>query len=598
MLDISEAAMDISRFTDGGIMPVLFNHDRDQPIAAVKRIWIEGNKAKAEIVFDDDEDSIKIMNKVASGSVRGTSVGYRVQNYEVVQLGSTSADGITGPAYIARKWEVLEFSIVTVPADPSVGAGRSLALDNGRNDNMDNNENPNATVVEDQNRSVTPPASASPTPAPAAAPVVPAAPAAAANPNRADDSVRCLEIIGLCRDLHIDDAERDEFIKNKTTMADVRKAVLEKMRKQNPGTSTRTSEVVVGENDEDKFRAAIVDGQLLRHQVINTKAAEGSDRFRFMRMRDIAVEVLSHEGTANARYLSPNEVWKRAMTSSSAFPIILANIANKAWGKSIPEAETTYQLFTSTGNLSDFKEESIVQIGAAEMPTKLPENGEFKNVKFKEGSATVKLETYGEGFTYTRQMFYNDDMRLLTRLPTMMNLAFQRRINYLAYMALIGGNYKTTNYTLAATGGVPSKDTFKEMRRFMKKQTDISGKTTLNLTPKYIIAPTNFETDLDILLNSGSDPSGANSGVKNPFNGKFTAICDATLDNVGGEDAWYMSTNPAAVDGIEIDYLDGIQTPTMETNMDPDRLGWNMHWYLDLAVKMLDTTGFVKNAGK
>jgi HK97 family phage prohead protease len=124
VLEVSEKAMDISRF-EKSVMPVLFNHNRDEPIAAIQKIWIEGEKAYADIIFDDDEDSLKIMNKVKSGSVRGTSVGYRVQNYEIIQANNQSSDGIAGPAYIARKWEVLEFSIVTVPADPEVGAGRS-----------------------------------------------------------------------------------------------------------------------------------------------------------------------------------------------------------------------------------------------------------------------------------------------------------------------------------------------------------------------------------------------------------------------------------------------------------------------------------------
>lgn len=38
-----------------------------------------------------------------------------------------SADGrFTGPADIARKWTPYEISIVSVPADPTVGVGRNL----------------------------------------------------------------------------------------------------------------------------------------------------------------------------------------------------------------------------------------------------------------------------------------------------------------------------------------------------------------------------------------------------------------------------------------------------------------------------------------
>ena len=53
------------------------------------------------------------------------SVGYRIDSLEEVMAGKTSADGrFTGPCEIARKWWPFEISIVSVPADETVGVGR------------------------------------------------------------------------------------------------------------------------------------------------------------------------------------------------------------------------------------------------------------------------------------------------------------------------------------------------------------------------------------------------------------------------------------------------------------------------------------------
>lgn len=60
-----------------------------------------------------------------SGSLRGVSVGYNIQNYSIIERDETSTDGIEGPALIADKWEVFEISIVSIPADAAVGVGRS-----------------------------------------------------------------------------------------------------------------------------------------------------------------------------------------------------------------------------------------------------------------------------------------------------------------------------------------------------------------------------------------------------------------------------------------------------------------------------------------
>ena len=80
----------------------------------------------AENALDTDDDAEKIFGKVKSGTLKTTSVRYSVDSWEEVVAGKTSADGrFTGPCQIARKWTPLEVSIVSVPADATVGVGRA-----------------------------------------------------------------------------------------------------------------------------------------------------------------------------------------------------------------------------------------------------------------------------------------------------------------------------------------------------------------------------------------------------------------------------------------------------------------------------------------
>lgn len=106
---------------------VLFNHNRDFVIGHTKKAWIGDDlRGHAVIEFDDDDDSERILRKVQSGSLRGVSVGYQIYEFEEVKQGKKSEDGrFDGPCYIARDWEPYEISIVSVPADTSVGVGRS-----------------------------------------------------------------------------------------------------------------------------------------------------------------------------------------------------------------------------------------------------------------------------------------------------------------------------------------------------------------------------------------------------------------------------------------------------------------------------------------
>ena len=125
ILDHKEGAIDLTRLTEMGV--VLYNHKRDNVIGKVTRAWIEDGKGRAEIEFDSDDQSEVIRQKVESGTLKGVSVGYMVDSWEEVLPGKQSADGrFTGPCSIARKWAPYEISIVSIPADTTVGVGREM----------------------------------------------------------------------------------------------------------------------------------------------------------------------------------------------------------------------------------------------------------------------------------------------------------------------------------------------------------------------------------------------------------------------------------------------------------------------------------------
>ena len=124
ILDHSEEAVDLTRLNTTGVM--LYNHDRDKVLGKVEKAWVENGRGEAEVTFDSDEKAEVVYQKVKSGTLKGVSVGYMVDSWEEVMPGKQSADDkYTGPCSIARKWAPYEISIVSVPADPTVGVERS-----------------------------------------------------------------------------------------------------------------------------------------------------------------------------------------------------------------------------------------------------------------------------------------------------------------------------------------------------------------------------------------------------------------------------------------------------------------------------------------
>lgn len=120
-----EEAVDLTRLNSIGVL--LYNHNRDKVIGKIVKAWIDNGRGIAEIEFDKDEESQTICDKVTGGSLKGVSVGYQVMEWEDVKVNKKSLDGrFTGPCHIATKWMPYEISIVSVPADSTVGVGRDM----------------------------------------------------------------------------------------------------------------------------------------------------------------------------------------------------------------------------------------------------------------------------------------------------------------------------------------------------------------------------------------------------------------------------------------------------------------------------------------
>jgi len=124
ILSHAEGAVNLDRLNSIGVL--LFNHNRDKVIGKIISAEIKELRGKAIVEFDEDAESEIVYQKVKTGTLKGVSVGYMVEIWEEVAANKKSSDGrFTGPCDIATRWTPYEISIVSIPADPTVGVGRS-----------------------------------------------------------------------------------------------------------------------------------------------------------------------------------------------------------------------------------------------------------------------------------------------------------------------------------------------------------------------------------------------------------------------------------------------------------------------------------------
>ncbi|MFT3745451.1 MAG: phage major capsid protein [Pyrinomonadaceae bacterium] len=121
-LTLDKKAMRADRLQAGA--PLLVEHNTSDQVGVVESHTIGADGvARAVVRFGESVRAQEVFRDVQTGIRQNVSVGFMIHSLELVDDGKKSADGI--PQYRSDNWTPYEVSLVSVPADISVGVGRS-----------------------------------------------------------------------------------------------------------------------------------------------------------------------------------------------------------------------------------------------------------------------------------------------------------------------------------------------------------------------------------------------------------------------------------------------------------------------------------------
>lgn len=232
ILDHSPEAIRMDRIKQNA--PFLLDHDRTQQIGVVERAEIGADRkgratvrlsksAKAEEIFQDIKDGIRNL----------VSVSYRF--WEAVLEKESKEDGNT---YRITDWEPLEISLVSIPADITVGIGRAAGEEN---EVKIINPNSRSKKAMEEEKTVQ-------TPAQPAAPATPAPSAVEIEKRfREAESQRASELFAIGEQFGMV-TEAQEAVRKGTGVDQFRQSVLEKLKDQK---TINTKASTVGMSDKE-----------------------------------------------------------------------------------------------------------------------------------------------------------------------------------------------------------------------------------------------------------------------------------------------------------------------------------------------------------
>lgn len=565
---------------------------------------IAGKEGRATLRFSRRERGEQLFREVADRIITNISVGYRVWRME----DRTKATD-TVRQLVAVDWEPVELSLVDVPADAGAhsredqGADRihtcEIVTRQGTMDpELEQQGGATATAQPTGERATDQGAGASPAP-PASDDALASARAEGARLERA----RVAGITEAVRKAGLEQALADQLVREGVTVDAARSRVLDQLATRSAEidggkpTSSRHA-VQVTEAQRDGARSAMVSALLHRANPGQFQLTDQGRGYRGMTLLEIARECLEVRGQSS-RGLGRLEVAQRAMQTTSDFPAIVADVANKSLLKAYEEAPRTWAPIVRERDAADFKPLNVAKLSAAPSLDEVGEHGEFTHGSLIDAKETYRVATYGKIVALTRQAIVNDDLGAFTRVPSLFAAAAARKQSDVIW-ALITSNPTLAdgNALFSAAHGndgvqiLTDETDIQELVAKLRLQTGLKGEL-LNLSPAFLIVPTALELKA-LRLTTLLAPN--TQGGVNPYASMLKPVVEPRLDSSSAV-RWYMSTPTSQADIVELAYLDGQRTPVIETQQGFDVDGIKIRCRYDFGAGIVDHRGIARSLG-
>lgn len=576
------------------------------------------SEGRVRVRFSKRPEVDGVWRDVQDGLIRFVSVGYRIYTYE-----ETQPKGNKLPVRLATDWEPMEVSMVPVPADagahargerpkntnqcrivtraeaPSAGPAVTQA-EPKKESNMDP-ETRSDYVVEQ------PEAIAQPKPAVATEVEEPTEGQRGAAVERA----RVQGIINACRAGKMPSAFADKLISDGVSLVDAQARVFAEMQTRtadNDGPRRGPSGVsgVSVESDPTVHERAGIENALLHRLAPEYfKLSDVGKQYRGLSIMDIGGVYLRARGQRTTN-MSKSELAERMLQraglhSTSDFPSLLADVANKTLRAAYEAAPQTWRDLAQVVSLTDFKPSRMLQIGDAPALDEILEHGEFTSGTIAEAKETVQLKTYGKIFGITRTALINDDLNAFAQVPAAFGRKAADKQSDLAWAQITSNPtmgdtvalFHATHGNLSGSADAISVASIGAGRTAMRLQKGIDGVTPLNLSPTRLIVPAALETLADQFVSTALLAN--QSSVVNPFAGRLQVVSEPRLD-ANSATAWYLAAAQAQAPALYFVTLDGNEGPDVRQEEGFVMDGLRFRCRLDVAFKAADFRALYKNA--
>jgi len=611
--------------------PVRFGHDATSGVGHTDRIAVDdGRLVAAGVVSRDTAAAREIVVSARNGFPWQASIGASVEQFEFVREGQTvlvNGREFQGPVNVVRRATLGEISFVDLGADGHTSARLAASAKEKGIMDATKTDKQGDTVVAGAGKE-TPAVQAGTDKAPAKIEAQ-AAPAAKADAP-AIDSVLTVDPVADMRAKAASEQERITAVRK--VCGDEHPEIAARAMRE--GWDVTRTELEVLRADRPKAPAAhVVDqtvtGTILEAACLLSAGLAGvekqyeektldaaSKRFRGgIGLQELLLEAAWANGYTGRNFRDSREALRfafgkdlQAGFSTVDIGGILSGVANKFLLEGFFSVERTWRNICAVRNVSDFKTVTSYRLIGKDQYEPVAPGGGLKHGTLGEESYTNKADTFGLLLSIDRRDMINDDLGAITLVPRKLGRGSGLKINDVFWTIFLANSdfFKVANknYLTGADTALTIDGLTKAEVAFLD-QVDSDGKP-IGIMPAIILVPTALSamgTQLFKSVEIRDTTSSTKYPVANPHQGKFRSEVSRYLANAkytgNSAKAWYLLADPADLPVIEVAFLNGQESPTIETaEADFNVLGIQMRGYHDFGVALQDPRGGVKAKGE
>jgi hypothetical protein len=411
---------------------------------------------------------------------------------------------------------------------------------------------------------------------------------------------RIKDIRALVTQHNIDTVVANDWIDNGLTLVDARAKALDIMANRDRSTSPTSHIRMNGSVPRAQVRSAMANALLNRVQPDQYRLDEASGEFRGQALMGMISTAMAFLGESVVGKTA-NDLVTMAMHSTSDFPLILQEAANRVLRSAYAQQPRTFAPIATRTTADDFRAKNSLQIGGGSGLEKVNEDGEFKQGTVSESKESYRLDTFGRIFAFTRQLIINDDIGALVRFVAQIGNLAARKESDLVW-ALVKSNPKLADGLNVYSGDAKRKNLLAgnavndavmgSLKKAHRQIVGLDGEP-LNITPKFLVVNSEREVEAMKMLEIIQATQTSNVNI---FARSMELIVESRLDGVAN-DPFYTFADPIAVPTLEYAYLSGNEGPTTTTAWGFEVDGMKLKITHDFGAGFVDHRGTAKVSG-